>query len=95
MAWDEKKALHAQFCALKGKTALPPYTFVVDASGQIVWHQDHSQMGATVPTFMTAMKVAVESALANEAVPSVGAKEVVQADDEESDEDGAGGMGDF
>lgn len=97
IAWDQGKALHAKFSGLLQQSFLVIHTFVVDANGVIVWHQDHSQIGATAPTFMTAMRTAIAATVAGEAVPSVGTKVIEDSDDssEEEDEDGAGAMGEM
>lgn len=89
VAYDAKRAIHAQFSALLQKSIVCCHAFLISAAGKIVWHQDHSQIGATAPTFLNAMKRAISATLAGQAVPSVGAKEGVGGDDsdEESDEE--------
>ena len=80
---------------MNAKGVIANHTFVLDKAGKIVWHQDQSQIGATVPNFMNAIEVAVECALAGRDVPSVGAKEIVVVDSESDEEGAGGGMGDF
>jgi len=89
VAYDAKRAVHAQFSALLQKSIVCCHAFLISAAGKIVWHQDHSQIGATAPTFLNAMKTAISATLADQAVPSVGAKEGAGGDDsdEESDEE--------
>lgn len=63
------------------------HAFLVDKTGTVVWHQDHSQIGATAPTFMNLMETQVKSLLETGKVTSVGAKEVgSDSDSDEGDE---------
>ena len=80
VAWDEKLVVKSAYVKLQEKGMSVPHAYVVDASGKIVWHQNHSQIGATAPDNMDKMNAAVKAVLAGEPVPKVGEKEVVVAD---------------
>jgi hypothetical protein len=66
----------------------PPHAFLV-ANGKVVWHQDHSELGATVPTYMNLMEQQIESFLASGEIKKVGEKEI----EEDSDSDSGSEMG--
>jgi uncharacterized coiled-coil DUF342 family protein/thiol-disulfide isomerase/thioredoxin len=89
IAHDEKRGLQAQFSAVLGTSMQLVSSFLINKEGKIVWHQDHSQIGATPPTFMNAMRLAVQATLADQPVPSVGnqAVQAVNSSDEEEDEE--------
>lgn len=96
IAWDEKQALKEAFSAGLRDTVSLPHAFLIDKDGKCVWHQDHSQIGATAPTFMNLMETQVKSLLDTGKVTSVGAKEVDSDEDsDEGDEGDAMDVGDF
>merc|ERR1712113_22717 len=78
-----------------------PHMFLVNSSGTIVWHQDHSERGAVAPDHMDEVKEQVSRLLSGKVLLSLGTKIVPGDESEESsssDEDGAaaaGDMGDF
>lgn len=96
VAWDEKQALKEAFSAGLRDTVSLPHAFLIDKDGKCVWHQDHSQIGATAPTFMNLMETQVKSLLEGGKVTSVGTKAVDSDDsDDEGDEGDTMDVGDF
>lgn len=78
-----------------------PHMFLVNSSGTIVWHQDHSERGATAPDHMDEVKEQVSRLLSGKVLLSLGTKVVAgSSSEDESSDDGdgdqaAGDMGDF
>lgn len=69
------------------KTLSPPHTYVLH-NGKVVWHQDHSELGATAPSYMGLMENQLDRLVAGKPVESVGAKAEEEEDDgEESGEE--------
>ncbi len=95
LAWDEKKQLHTKFSACLQKSFMVCHAFLINQEGKIVWHQDHSQLGATVPMWIGQMRAAVVATLAGNPVPSVGSKVVAAEVEENDEEDDCGAMGSF
>lgn len=71
-------------------TLSAPHAFLVDGKGKVVWHQDHSELGATVPTYMRLMEEQVQSFLTTGKCKKVGDKAIVESESEESSDDEGG-----
>jgi len=84
MAWDEKKVVSKVFFKdMAGMAALsPPHAFVV-SKGKVVWHQDHSELGATSPSYMGLMEEQLDLLVTGKDVKKVGDK----VEEEESEEE--------
>lgn len=71
--WDNgavvKKALLE---VLESQTLSPPHAFVMDKNNKVVWHQDHSELGATAPCYMELMEQQIDAALAGKALTKAG-----------------------
>lgn len=78
-----------------------PHMFLVNSSGTVVWHQDHSERGAVAPDHMEEIKEQVSRLISGKVLLSLGTKVVAGSESDESsssDDDGAaaaGDMGDF
>jgi thiol-disulfide isomerase/thioredoxin len=66
-----------------------PHSFLVGGDGTILWHQDHSELGATVPQWMHLFESQLAQFLATGKVNKVGEK--AESESEGSDSDGEGG----
>jgi thiol-disulfide isomerase/thioredoxin len=100
VSFDEGKTLKGALTPILRDSLMVPHAFLVDKTGTIVWHQNHSELGATAPSYMDLMEAAIVAALKGEPVPKVGDKEIIEDSDSESSsapEDGeqGGNMGDF
>lgn len=93
MAHDNGMKLKSHFAEMLPGTLSPPHSFVVDAKGTIVWHQDHSELGATAPTYMNIMEKQLDALVAGKALEKVGDR--VYEEDEEDEGDGDMDGGDF
>jgi len=67
-----------------------PHTFLVSGEGKVVWHQDHGELGATVPQWMHLFEKQMLSFLNTGKVESVGERPESSSEEESSD-DGEGG----
>lgn len=56
----------------------PPHAYLVDSKGTIVWHQDHSELGATAPSYLGLMEDQVDALLAGAPLHKIGEKPVVE-----------------
>jgi len=65
----------------------PPHAFLINKEGKVVWHQDHSELGATVPTYMQLMEAQVTQFLKDGTIKKVGDK--AEEESEEESDDGA------
>lgn len=65
-----------------------PHSFVLDAKGNIVWHQDHSELGATVPNYCHLMEKQLDLLVDGKPLHKVGDRPVPSSDEEEDEEDG-------
>lgn len=83
VAHDEGKKLKESYGEALRDTLSLPHAFVVNAAGEIVWHQDHSELGNTVPNYMHLMEEQLDNLLAGKALVSVGDKEEEEEEDEE------------
>jgi len=82
VAWDEGKKVAPEYeLAFRG-TLLPPHAFVINAEGNIVWHQDHSEIGSNAPSYLSLMESQLDKLVAGEELEKVGEREV---SDDESD----------
>jgi len=78
-----------------------PHMFLINSSGTIVWHQDHSERGATAPDHMEEVKEQVSRLLGGKVLLSLGTKVEAGSSSDEDSSDGdegdkaAGDMGDF
>eukprot|EP00808_Paulinella_micropora_P007611 g37335.t1 len=84
IAHDEGKKLKNYFEDKLGDTLNTVHAFLIDATGTIVWHQDHSMVGATVPDYMDEMDQQIGQLVAGKPLYSYGPK---PADDEDEDDD--------
>lgn len=86
--WDKagtvKKALIA---VMQKQTLSPPHAFVLDKKRNIVWHQDHSELGAVSCTHMDLFESQLDLVLAGKAVTSVGERPVEEESEEEEEEE--------
>jgi peroxiredoxin len=65
-----------------------PHMFLIDANGTIVWHQDHSQVGATAASWEEQITRQFTSLIAGTPLESNGPNQYPEeSDEEESDED--------
>lgn len=87
VAFDEGGKLKESYGEALNDTLCLPHAFVVNGKGEIIWHQDHSELGNTVPNFMHLMEQQLDLLLAGKPLLSVGDKE-----EEESEEEEDGGM---
>jgi large subunit ribosomal protein L4e len=62
-----------------------PHAFLVDASGTIVWRQDHSQVGATAPTHIEQVERQIENLLSGTPLESNGPHPYPEESSEESE----------
>lgn len=86
MAWDKDSTLKKSFMDASGiKTLSPPHCYVIDASGTIVWHQDHSELGATAPSYVGLLESQLDLLVAGKPVANVGDRAVEEEDEEEED----------
>lgn len=67
----------------------PPHSFLVDGSGTVVWHQDHSELGATVPKYLHLLDSQLKSFVETGKVQKVGERE--ESESEEESDDSMGG----
>jgi len=85
--WDKdgvvKKALMA---VMEKQTLSPPHSFIMDKKRNVVWHQDHSELGATSPMYMGVFEEQLDLVLDGKAVTSVGDRPVVEQSDEEEED---------
>lgn len=87
MAWDNGTVKKGLMTVGNFATMSPPHAFLVNASNKIVWHQDHSELGATAPSYMELMEDQVDLLLAGEALKVVGTRPVQEYEDDEEDEE--------
>lgn len=63
-----------------------PHMFLVDKEGTIVWHQNHSAIGATAPTYLDQVGRQVEALIEGRALENNGPRPVDDDDEDEGDE---------
>lgn len=97
IGFDKGLKMKKHFAAALGDVLALPHTFVVDASGKIAWHQDHAELGATVPNYMHLMEKQLDLLVDGKPLLSVGDKEYSDDEDEGDEGDEGDGMdcGDF
>lgn len=64
-----------------------PHLFIIDASGTIIWRQDHSQVGATAPTWEEQVTRQLQNVVDGTPLESNGPNQYPEEDDEEEDEE--------
>lgn len=73
----------------------PPHSFLIDGEGTVVWHQDHSELGATTPKYLHLLDSQLKSFVETGKVQSVGDRAIVEDDsDDDSDDMGEVELGD-
>jgi thiol-disulfide isomerase/thioredoxin len=83
VAWDSGSLLKRQLTDDAQMAAMsPPHAFLVDSKGVIVWHQDHSELGATAPSYLGLMEDQVDALLAGKPMVKVGDKAVAEYESE-------------
>jgi len=82
IAWDNG-ALKKALIKVGGLATLsPPYAYVLNGNGSIVWHQDHSELGATAPTYLGLMEEQIDAVLAGTPLKKVGDRAVEELESE-------------
>jgi len=88
MAWDDGKVVKDALQKAGQLSSLPPpHAYVVDANGIIRWHQDHSELGATVRTYLDVMEEQIDALLENKPLKSVGDRPEPEGEEEAEEED--------
>jgi thiol-disulfide isomerase/thioredoxin len=85
VAWDKGSVLKEAFSSGIRDTLNVVHSFVV-SKGTVVWHQDHSEHGATAPTYMQLMEKQMDAILKTGKATSVGTKEVESDSGSDSDD---------
>lgn len=86
--WDENLVVKKALMEVANMVTLsPPHAFVLDKQRNIVWHQDHSELGATSPNHMNLFEEQVDLLLAGKPLKSVGDRPVIEYEDDEEDEE--------
>lgn len=86
--WDNGGVVKKAFMELTGKVTLsPPHAFVLSKERKIVWHQDHSELGATAPSHMGLFEDQLNLLLAGKTLKTVGDRPVIEYSDEEDEEE--------
>lgn len=67
-----KQTLTEAYAGALRDTCAPVHSFVVDGKGTIVWHQDHSEIGATVPLYIGQVESQIDHMLAGEPLHIIG-----------------------
>lgn len=99
VAHDNNGILKKAYGEILNDTLSLPHAFVVDAKGVLVWKQDHSELGATVPNYMHDMEAQLDLLIEGKPLNRVGDR--VFAEQEEEEEEGdememdTGDMGDM
>merc|ERR1712110_323400 len=76
VAHDDGKKIKDECEILIRGTMTPPHAFLLNKEGNVVWHQDHSELGATVPTYMALMEKQLDLLLKTGGVATVGERPV-------------------
>jgi len=95
VAHDVGHKLKEEFGSALRNTLSLPHAFVVDNDNTIVWHQDHSELGATVPNYMNLMEQQLDALVAGKPLVKVGEKEVESEEEDEGEEMDLGDMDDM
>jgi len=98
VAWGDHKIKKAFMEVNDQNSFSPPHAFVVDSKGVIVWHQDHSELGATAPSYMGLMEQQLDNLVAGKELIKVGNKpevEVAEGDEEEGETADVGDVDDL
>jgi len=85
IAHDAGKKLAQAYELALHNTLTVPHVFLVGSCGKIQWHQDHSELGATVPTYMRLMETQIANVLAGKPLVKVGERAVVEEEDDEEE----------
>lgn len=83
MAWDN--SFKDSMRALLNSTLDPPHSFIL-VDNKIVWHQDHSQLGAVVPTYMPIIEHQLDQLVAGKPLHKVGNRPEKEPEPEEEGE---------
>lgn len=86
LAHDDGKVMKEAYAAITDDTISLPHSFLVDTKGIIVWHQDHSELGATVPNYMHLLEKQIDALLKTGEVEKIGERPVVEDDGDEGEE---------
>lgn len=86
VAWDEGKKVAPEYEMAQRGTLLPPHAFVVNAEGNIVWHQDHSEIGSNAPSYLYLMEQQLDNLVAGKELEKVGEREVSDSDSDDGEE---------
>jgi hypothetical protein len=81
-----KKVMDAYGPLLLGPVNVP-HLFLIDTNNTVIWHQDHSQVGATAPSWEDQISRQFENAIAGRPLESNGPNQYPEESDEEDDEE--------
>jgi large subunit ribosomal protein L4e len=87
LAHDDGKKVRDQFQAALMDTLSCVHAFLVDSNGTIVWHQNHSMVGATVPDYVDEMDQQIGQLVSGKPLFSYGAAPSESSSEEESEEE--------
>lgn len=85
VAHDEGVVLKKAYVGVLEDTLSLPHAFLVDAKGKVVWHQDHSELGATAPNHMHTMEKQLDALVAGKPIHKVGDR---VCDEDEGEDEG-------
>lgn len=86
-AHDAGKKLQDAFGPLLMGPVNVPHMFLINTAGNIVWHQDHSQVGATAPTFIEQIDFNINALINGTKLQSNGPNQYPEEDDEEEEDE--------
>jgi len=86
-AWDAGRKVQDAYGPLLLGPVNIPHLFLMDASGTIVWHQDHSQVGATANSWQEQVDRQFDNLVNGRPLESNGPNQYPEEDDEEEDEE--------
>merc|ERR1712226_1115155 len=85
--WDDKQAVKKALMDITGNITLsPPHAFVLDKKRNIMWHQDHSELGATAPSYMGLMEDQIDLLVAGKPIKSQGNRPEIAVGEEDEEE---------
>jgi thiol-disulfide isomerase/thioredoxin len=97
VGWDKKGELKKSLMReAQVATLSPPHSFVIAPDGNIVWHQDHSELGATAPYHLALFEAQLDALVAGQPLKKMGDRPFVAGgdDDEEAVDVAMDGDGD-
>lgn len=95
MGFCENNLISEAYGSLGREPVAPVHSYVVDAEGTIVWHQNHAEIGATVPLYIGQVETQIDHILAGEPLEKNGdrvVEEVEEVEEKTEVKDGALGM---